>query len=43
LKEQIREIMQLIRMHPDDEYLLEELEAMTAELCEIRPADRLCE
>lgn len=43
LKEQIREVMQLIRMHLDDEYLLEALAEMVAELCEIRPADRLCE
>ena len=42
LKEDIREIRQLLMLHPDDEYLIEELQAMTDELCEIRPDDRLC-
>lgn len=43
LKEQIREIRQLLMLHPDDNYLLDELGALKDELCEIRPDDRLCE
>ena len=43
LKEQIREVRQMLSLHPDDGYLMEELEALTDELCEIRPDDRLCQ
>ena len=42
LKEQIREVRQMLSLHPDDDYLLDELAALTDELCEIRPDDRLC-
>ena len=43
LKEQIREVRQMLSLHPDDDYLLDELAELTDELCEIRPDDRLCQ
>jgi len=43
LKEDIRSVRYALMDHPGDEYLVEELADMIAELCELRPDDRLCE
>jgi hypothetical protein len=43
LKQDIRELRQLLMLHPDDEYIANELQSMVDELCEFRPDDRLCE
>ena len=43
LKKQIREVRQLLMLHPEDsEYLEEELLSLIDELCLVRPEDRAC-
>jgi hypothetical protein len=43
LKEDIREVRFALMEHPGDDYLEEALADLLDELCELRPADRLCE
>ena len=42
LKKEIRAVRSALISRPDDEYLLELLDDLMMELCEIRPEDRMC-
>jgi len=42
LKEDIREVRLALISHPGDPYLIENLEGLMDELCELRPDDRMC-
>ena len=43
LKKDIRDVKAALTVHPEDEFLLDELADLIDELCEIRPDDRICE
>ena len=43
LKKDIRDVKQSLILHPDEEWLQEELAELIDELCEIRPDDRMCD
>ena len=42
LKKDIRDVKAALTVHPEDEFLLDELADLIDELCEIRPDDRIC-
>ena len=42
LKKDIRDVKSVLLLHPEDEFLLDELADLIDELCEIRPDDRIC-
>ena len=42
LKKDIRDVKSALLLHPDEEWLAEELAELIDELCELRPDDRMC-